>query len=464
MKLSEDLLTDVLDELNEIVYIQDVNWRVLYANKMALEVFGYRKDEAEGLDLRKLLDGKSLRLATERLEEMLKSKKPPQKPAEYQVKTKDGRKIWVELRTKPIVRDGEVVAILGIARDITERKLLEEKLKESEEKLRVIFENSPNIIVVVDEEGRVVEANPACYRSVGTDPVGKNLYELFSKDVAERRMKLLRKVLETGRMVVIRDGSRGRYFITSLIPVELHGRRHCLAITQEVTDLFRVNRLLDTIKDINKLMIYERSKEGMVSKAEVKINALDNVSCWIALVENGGVRLSAGLEPRKDGDINCLVEALETKESVVREGEVPECRKCSFFDQHKALFRYTIPMLVNGEARGGIVLQSEVKLSEDEFDLFRTLAADLAFAIRSIELRELERRAYEQLNRNIEQFAVLVDRIRNPLAAAKAFTEIYVEDEEVRRKINEQHERILDLVRQLERAWEESESLKRFLR
>ena len=149
MKLSEDLLTDVLDELNEIVYIQDVNWRVLYANKMALEVFGYRKDEAEGLDLRKLLDGKSLRLATERLEEMLKSKKPPQKPAEYQVKTKDGRKIWVELRTKPIVRDGEVVAILGIARDITERKLLEEKLKESEEKLRVIFENSPNIIVVV---------------------------------------------------------------------------------------------------------------------------------------------------------------------------------------------------------------------------------------------------------------------------------------------------------------------------
>ncbi len=464
MRLSKNLFVDVLDELNEIVYIQDINWKVLYANRMALEVFGYRRDEVEGIDLRNLLDEENFRLAAERLKEMLKSKKPPQKPAEYLVKAKDGRRIWIELRTKPIIQDGEVVAILGIARDITERKLLEEKLRESEEKLKVIFENSPNIIVIVDKSGKVVEANPACYKSMGINPIGKNLYELFPKEIAENRMKLLRKVLDTGKMVVVQGEDRGRYFVTSLIPIELHGRRHCLVIAQDVTDLLRVNKLLETIKDINKLMIYEKHKENLISKAEEKINALNHVCCWVGLVENGGIILpSVRVKPEKGRDVDCLVEALDTKKSIIRVGEMLECRKCRFFSQHRTLFRYAIPMLVNGEVKGGVVLQSKVKLSEGEFDLFRTLTADLAFAIRAIELYELERRAYEQLNKNIEHFAILVDRIRNPLAAAKAFTEIYVEDEEVRRKINEQHERILDLVRQLEKAWEESESLKRFL-
>ena len=75
---------------------------------------------------------------------------------------KNGQIIWMEQVNIPTYdHNNTPVALDGIARDITEKRKTEIALKESEEKLRIIFENSPAVLTLSDAEGKLLLANPA---------------------------------------------------------------------------------------------------------------------------------------------------------------------------------------------------------------------------------------------------------------------------------------------------------------
>ena len=82
---------------------------------------------------------------------------------------RDGSTVWMENRFKMIRDPGNAFnGIIGVSRDITERKKAEEALRESEEKFRVIFEKSVQGILAVDlETKRFAYANPSICRMFG---------------------------------------------------------------------------------------------------------------------------------------------------------------------------------------------------------------------------------------------------------------------------------------------------------
>jgi two-component system response regulator len=92
------------------------------------------------------------------------------------------------------------------------------------------------------------------------------------------------------------------------------------------------------------------------------------------------------------------------------------------------------------------------------------MAEDLAFGIKAIELDKLRRRAYKQIEHNIEQFAILVDHIRNPLAAIYSLAELRVRDPDVAERIIEQVRRIDEIIGRLDKGWLESEEIRKFLK
>ncbi|RLI75326.1 hypothetical protein DRP05_14990 [Archaeoglobales archaeon] len=122
-------------------------------------------------------------------------------------------------------------------------------------------------------------------------------------------------------------------------------------------------------------------------------------------------------------------------------------------------------MVVDGEVKGVITiyLESERKIDEKEMEMLKTMADDLAFAIKSLELDELKRKAYKQIEKNIEQLAVLVDHIRNPLSAIMALAELKA-DRETAGQIIKQVERINNIIKRLDEGWIESEKIREFLR
>jgi PAS domain S-box-containing protein len=92
--------------------------------------------------------------------------------------SKDGRVLWTEQQITLFHDDqGELTAIEGIGRNITERKEVEEALRQSEERFRSLVHNASDIIVILEADGTIRYVSPAIERVLGLQPedvVGKN--------------------------------------------------------------------------------------------------------------------------------------------------------------------------------------------------------------------------------------------------------------------------------------------------
>jgi len=118
--------------------------------------------------------------------------------SEYRMISKHGDVIWLS-DSATLVRDDEGKALFmeGFMLDITERKEAEEALRISEENYRNLAETSDSAIAVLDVKGKILYANPTSLR-IWHDPhlVGKTIYDLFPKEVADRHLKVMQRVIK----------------------------------------------------------------------------------------------------------------------------------------------------------------------------------------------------------------------------------------------------------------------------
>jgi PAS domain S-box-containing protein len=120
------------------VFINDLRGKFIDANKAALDLLGYTKDEISSLTFSSLLDVSQLPKAFRVMGQIIKTGLQKE-PAEYRLRRKDGSYIWVEVEASTILRGGESLAVQGIARDITDHKRAEEELKRSLKEKEVLL-------------------------------------------------------------------------------------------------------------------------------------------------------------------------------------------------------------------------------------------------------------------------------------------------------------------------------------
>ena len=156
--------TTITESANDAIIVLSSPDVIHFWNKKAEEIFGYKIDEVVGKSVHDLVVPQKFReKAKDGLDNFFKTGKGPVvgKVVEVFGQRKDGREFPIELSVSA-VRIGEKWQAIGIIRDITERKRLEEGLKESEGRYRGIFEKTPNVMVVFDAETwRFENVNPA---------------------------------------------------------------------------------------------------------------------------------------------------------------------------------------------------------------------------------------------------------------------------------------------------------------
>ncbi|MFX0144439.1 MAG: PAS domain S-box protein [Candidatus Hodarchaeota archaeon] len=126
----------------DLIYVNDLNGNFLDANDLTLLTLGYEREEIPNIKFIDILEKTQIKRAYDVLKEIIKTGKQS-KRREYKVKAKNGSFVFIETYSIPLKKDNKIYAILGIARNITDRKKAEQKLKDSAEMFRALYKEGP---------------------------------------------------------------------------------------------------------------------------------------------------------------------------------------------------------------------------------------------------------------------------------------------------------------------------------
>ncbi len=193
----------IAERIIDTIFTVDLEGRVTYVSPAVKRILGYKPDELIGKPLQSYLA--ELNVPKEDLLIFNEAKGLTIEGLQLEILKKDGTRTFVEINTSPSLKDGKVTGTQGIIRDITERKQMEEALRESEEKFRVLAENTQDIICLHHPDSRYIYVSPSCKKVLGYEPaelVGKNPCELVHPEDIETLRKGSGRVL-TGENIPV---------------------------------------------------------------------------------------------------------------------------------------------------------------------------------------------------------------------------------------------------------------------
>jgi diguanylate cyclase (GGDEF)-like protein/PAS domain S-box-containing protein len=214
LKASEAQYRLLADHMRDQVWLMDLNLKPIYISPSVEKLRGYTFEELAQLPPDRQLTATSFQSAMEFFStEMPKAQADPTyfaHPLELEWYCKDGSTLWVE-STFSQIRDenGKPMSLLGVGRDITERKRAEDEVNRQQAFLRQVIDSNPNLIFVKDRDSKYLLANYAIANAYGTTPAymqGKTDLELGvpAEEFAKYRQDDI-EVLQSGKEKIIPD-------------------------------------------------------------------------------------------------------------------------------------------------------------------------------------------------------------------------------------------------------------------
>jgi PAS domain S-box-containing protein len=195
-------LADLIELVPEIIFETDPRGNLFFANQTAFNTFGYTQDDIDnGMNILDVVVPDERDTAMEYMRRLADGGRS--ETNEYTARRKDGSIIPVVVHSKAIYDDkGKHIGFRGVVLDVTERKRVEEALRESIEKLRIIFESVGIGITITDMNGRILDTNETTLRMKGysakEEVVGRNGFDFISERDRAKAMDLWVEVMETG--------------------------------------------------------------------------------------------------------------------------------------------------------------------------------------------------------------------------------------------------------------------------
>lgn len=218
LQRQDDALTDsesryrlLADNLVDHVFILDMEGNTRFVSPFAKTLLGYSEEEADNWVIGWNVTPASLEFGAKVFKEIFaytrNDKQDPSKCWILQTETmrKDSSTVWTESDIR-LLRDtsGQSIGILGIARDITERKLAEEALKQSESQLRLL---SRRILEIQEEE---------------RSRIARDLHDQLGQEIVYLKMKAIMLAEQLGGASVMYDQARELVDIAEQLQISSH--------------------------------------------------------------------------------------------------------------------------------------------------------------------------------------------------------------------------------------------------
>ncbi|MDQ1330439.1 MAG: hypothetical protein QG578_702, partial [Thermodesulfobacteriota bacterium] len=210
------------EHVTDVISIIDTDLNILSISPSVERVLGYKPEDFIGrsvADLEKTLTPESFEQAV--ADTVLILKGETISATIYRFIAKDGTTRYGEVSGSPITRDGRIIGLISVARDITDSRQTAEKLKKSEEKYRGILENIDDAYYELDLEGNLVFFNEALILKTGysrEELVGMNYRQYMSPGSSKYISKVFSGIYGTGQQVrlfdyeIIMKSGQVRYF------------------------------------------------------------------------------------------------------------------------------------------------------------------------------------------------------------------------------------------------------------
>jgi PAS domain S-box-containing protein len=130
LRASEERYRELFENASDLVYTFDLDLHITSLNRLAEQITGYSRDEAQQMNLRQLLDPQQAQRLEQAIEHLVAVHTPTK--IELGMRAKDGRRLKLELNPRLIYREGKPVGIQAIARDITGREAAEMELRQAQ--------------------------------------------------------------------------------------------------------------------------------------------------------------------------------------------------------------------------------------------------------------------------------------------------------------------------------------------
>ncbi len=137
LRTNEERLSGIVEHTQNVYYSHSSDDQMTYVSAQVTRVLGYLPEEINGTWGRYLTDHPMNQRGVELARRAIETGQA-QEPYVLELRAKDGRHIWVEVRETPVVRDGKTVSMVGALTDITDRKRTDESLQQHLAELTVL--------------------------------------------------------------------------------------------------------------------------------------------------------------------------------------------------------------------------------------------------------------------------------------------------------------------------------------
>ncbi|MDH5424206.1 MAG: PAS domain S-box protein [Gammaproteobacteria bacterium] len=263
----------LFNHANDAIFIIDPETlAIVDANELAYIWLGYGEGELNNLSIYDIDKAGLEKITREKLSELAQHKDIL---FEHEMCTYQGDVVAVEISAHTVVY-GNKLAYQYVVRDISERKVAEWALRESEDRYWSMFENNSSIMLVIDPVRNIIEdANVAAiefYKKNKEELVGKNFNTIsLSEDdfFAEKNTHSVKpKLYESTHKI----GGDVRFVEVSQAPIEIHGRELRFVIVRDITDSKEVVSQLN----LAQRMFASSSESVMVLDSEQRIVSVND--------------------------------------------------------------------------------------------------------------------------------------------------------------------------------------------
>ncbi len=264
--LKENLLDALLENIPDLIYFKDKESRFVEVSKAKADQVGLAKEKVIGTTDFDYFTDEHARQAYEDEQKIIKTGKPLLNKVEKETHP-DGKVTWVSTTKIPRYdKKGKIIGILGISRDVTGTKELEEKIKTKFEKVRkeavsksrllnALLDHIPDRIYFKDKESRFLAVSSSKAKGTGLsreDFVGKNDFDFYSEEKAKVMRGDEQKIMASGKPIV-----------DKVLKIELpNGKEVWVSITKVpfYDDKGNVRGTLGITKDVTRLKTLELEK------------------------------------------------------------------------------------------------------------------------------------------------------------------------------------------------------------